>query len=404
MSTPILDITELANGQVDQYLTANEAFRLLEAAGNDYEAVDLSTSDAALTSVQLVQHAMFMTSGNTVARTLTVPASKRLFLVSNGGSAELTVAVGATSIAVGAGTAGLFYGDGTADGLISIAGGGSGDVQSVNGQTGVVVLNLREVLTSPRAYYVRTDGNDSNDGLTDSAGGAFLTIQAAVDAAAALDTVIYDVTINVGAGTYDLGGGGVTLKSAMGAGAIYITGDTTTPANVSLTLTGAATGEGAIFGGVGLTTLYVIQGIKCSATATGTTFAIKVSGGGQVQFGSCEFGTGLTQQLRAEQYGILRGIGPYTISGGGTIHWAAVAGHIRVQNTTITITGTPAFGAFVNANGGALVIVNGLMFSGGATGVRYIVAENGVINTIGGGATYLPGDAAGSESTGGIYA
>ena len=43
-------------------------------------------------------------------------------------------------------------------------------------------------------------------------------------------------------------------------------------------------------------------------------------------------------------------------------------------------------------------------FVGSATGARYSVALNGVIQTTGAGASYLPGNSAGSSATGGQYA
>jgi hypothetical protein len=46
-------------------------------------------------------------------------------------------------------------------------------------------------------YYVRTDGSDSNNGLTDSAGGAWLTIQKAAD------TLTAGQTVYIRAGTYN---------------------------------------------------------------------------------------------------------------------------------------------------------------------------------------------------------
>ena len=79
-------------------------------------------------------------------------------------------------------------------------------------------------------------------------------------------------------------------------------------------------------------------------------------------------------------------------------------GIVRVQSKTVTLTGTPAFAAaFANADLSSTVLVNGNTFSGAATGARYSATNNAVISSGGAGATYLPGNAAGSTGAGGQY-
>ena len=46
----------------------------------------------------------------------------------------------------------------------------------------LVLVAEGKYLTSDRTYYVNTDGNDSNNGLTTTAAGAFRTIQHAIGA------------------------------------------------------------------------------------------------------------------------------------------------------------------------------------------------------------------------------
>ena len=76
--------------------------------------------------------------------------------------------------------------------------------------------SIREKLTAARTYYVRTDGSDSNNGLANTSGGAFLTIQKAVDVAAySLDCSGYAITVQVGDGTYT---GSVVMRSLLRQG------------------------------------------------------------------------------------------------------------------------------------------------------------------------------------------
>lgn len=264
--------------------------------------------------------------------------------------------------------------------------------------------SIREKLTANRTYYVRTDGSDSNNGLANTSGGAFLTVQKAIDTASMLDSSIYDVIIQVASGTYDVvGSGGIIAKNMVGSGSIVILGDETTPANVTIKTSGTSGAGTGVFTSRNVKTTYKLRGVTITSTAASSTYGIIAAAGSYIEFQNCAFGTGLSIQIRAEDAGVIRATGNYSIiGGGGYAHIDAVAGGlVRISTLTITITGTPAFTTFLSCSRASVVYYNGHTFVGSATGARYTVSENGVI--VAGGETYLPGNAAGTRSSGGVY-
>lgn len=251
---------------------------------------------------------------------------------------------------------------------------------------------VRELLTANRTYYVRADGSDSNDGLSDTSGGAFQTIQKAANVVGALDASIYNVTISVGAGTFPED---AKLPAVLGSG-VY-------------TLTGA---------GVASTT---IKSIEFLPRATWRYNSIKLSGGTHLIVlgafanvrvnGPTEYGTATEDHIRlvdAMASWIVEGTGDYTISGGAQRHWRLDdGGLVFAYGRSVTLTGTPHFAdAFVRAVFGSKVIAGGMTFIGSATGPRRIISTNAVVGTDGGGSAYFPGNSDGfvDGASGGIYA
>jgi len=259
---------------------------------------------------------------------------------------------------------------------------------------------IREILTAARTYYVRTDGNDSNTGLVNNSGGAFLTLQKAINVASGnLDIGIYDVTIQLAAGTYSTSVGNV-LKTCVGSGKVIIIGDETTPANVVIHCTSTP----ALFLYEQAGTTYSLRGLKLTSTGS-AAYGMRIRYGAALTFQNLNFGSlAGAQAIRADDNGIIEVTGNYAISGGCGFHILLNAGgRLRCQSKTITITGTPAWsGYFLYAAITATVIANGNTYSGSATGARYLVETNAVVYTTGG-ATYFPGNAAGSTATGGQY-
>lgn len=258
----------------------------------------------------------------------------------------------------------------------------------------------REVITANRTYYVRTDGSDSNDGLANTSGGALLTLQAAWNKVAALDLSIYAVTIKVADGTYT----GVVALSSMpvGGSSITIEGNTTTPANCHINATATC-----FLMSAPLPCAMTIKGFKMTFTGSSLS-AVRMDATGTITVSSNELAGGSTGfagayrvSVRGAQINISTG---HTISGGMSCFCQAFGGFIQIFSVTVTLTGTPAWSwTGVVANDMGEISAVGVTFSGAATGTRYTAQTGGGINSGGGGASYFPGNVAGSATSPGWY-
>lgn len=263
--------------------------------------------------------------------------------------------------------------------------------------TAYVDRTTRQVLTANQTYYVRTDGSDSNNGLANTSGGAFLTIQKAIDTACALDLSIYNVTINVADGTYS---GGVVLKPYIGTGPIAIVGNTTTPGNCLLQGTGTRISAASIFA------TYQMRGFETQTITSGNS--VSLSGIGILQLNNWRFGACAGSHLRIDNGARLNcKSGSFEVAANAT--YFAIGGYfanIDFNSATITFSANVTFTATAYAQYMALVNFQQATFTLGAfsvTGQRYNASGNSLISSGGAGASFIPGSTAGAVASGGTY-
>lgn len=253
--------------------------------------------------------------------------------------------------------------------------------------------NTRDLLLTDRIYYVRTDGSNSNNGRTNTSSGAFLTIQKAIDVVGTLDLSIYDVTIQLGvAGSY--AGGTVSGPFVGGSGSsVTLSGDTSAPGSYVITSTLTVEKYG----------VFNVKGVDFTPSSgnalvadTGAILTVT----GAVIFGAAAG----AYQMSSTKDAQLVVSANYTIDGSASIHVNMEdSGYIATDTLTVTLSGTPAFDAYVSGAALGNYRANGMTFSGSATGTRYGLNTNAVVRTGGGGANYFPGNAAGSAGTGAQY-
>lgn len=268
----------------------------------------------------------------------------------------------------------------------------------------VLKKHTRERLQANRTYYVRADGSDSNTGLVDSAGGAFLTLgKARTVIQNTLDLNGFTVTVQIRDGTYAPSSGvnvlafdgpvvGQTSQSQ-----IVFQGNSGTPANVILSTTAAScivARNNAMF---------TLKDVELRTTTSGS--ALTALDGAKVDFSNVRFGACANRQISASGQARIYATGNYSVVGAAVRHmFATEAAKIELNGITVTVTGTPAFSdQFARASNNGVIYAPGVTFSGAATGQRYNALQGGIIDTEGGGASYFPGNSAGAATTPGGY-
>lgn len=253
-----------------------------------------------------------------------------------------------------------------------------------------------------RTLYVRTDGNDANNGSANTAGSAFLTIAAAVSYGLTTSFLIGQIlTVQLGnAGTY-APPAGLNCASAT----VLVRGDPAAQASYIISGAGPGVGGAALIASVA----GALQIVGVTVQNTGTiNNTVAASGGGStvavsnVTFSSSVSGT--FPMLLASGGGTCN-IGAGCIFNGNAGNALLAQSGSIIITANFTVGSTPTFtSAFAAAsNNGNISLSGAFTISGAATGTRYAALANGVINTGGGGANFFPGNVAGAVGTGGQY-
>lgn len=250
------------------------------------------------------------------------------------------------------------------------------------GQTPINFLSVqsaRTALTGDRTFYVRSDGSDSNDGSQNNSANAFVTPQHAIDVVKqTVDLAGHSVTIQIADAIGAYSGNIAVVGPFVGGGQVTLQGNLTVPANVILG------------------TLSLQNGASLNVAGF-TTSAITVTEQSRLFFtGKMKFQTNIGgRHIQVLTGGYVNVLGnSYEIAGNAAYHWIVYEGGMLIcQSNTITLTGTPAFATdFAEVDHGGWIICNAITFVNTATGKRWDASTNGIIETFGSGATYLPGN------------
>jgi hypothetical protein len=273
-------------------------------------------------------------------------------------------------------------------------------------------------VTGNITYYVRTDGSDSNTGLANTAGGAFLTIQKAVDVVQALNfgfNRTAQVTIQLAAGTYDEGlvlgpptnfNYGIETYPVVLPQAVYIVGDRASPSSVVITDTGIPSFGATIdiTGGV-----WRLDGLQLNAEGFFAA-GIRIGRGGNLTLETVNLAS---QSANVTMIVALSGsyvlLEDHTDSVSNTITFSGDASRyvfcqdatVSLEGADIVFSGTPTLSnAFMYVGYGGNVVWAPGATTGDITGRPYIVDFNGVVDLLGAANPSLPTGTVASRNLG----
>jgi hypothetical protein len=237
-------------------------------------------------------------------------------------------------------------------------------------------------------------GNDTGAG-TSAGAGAFATLAHAIDVVCCIDAMGFEATIQLADGTHTLNAPIRIDRPLPGAREIVVQGNLTDKTAVTIN---------------GSDNLFELESCRvrmthCSMTSNGTdSFLLVVHHGAQVIVDSVVFGSAGWGHIDLED-GSVYVHGDCEIVGDTKFHARReLSGRLSINQADYTLTGTPSFtGMFLKCGEASMARLRDTTFTGIAIGQRYFVYENAMISTGNSGASFLPGDTAGTTSQGGRY-
>lgn len=268
--------------------------------------------------------------------------------------------------------------------------------------------DMRQQITSATTYYVRTTGNDLNNGLSPAT--AWRTVQHGVDwIGTNLDFNSQTVTLDIGAGSF----AGALVNDFVGGGNLIILGAGVASTTIVANVNGDCFTIDGFFGA-----MLFFKGMTLQPDPTHVAI-LADSNGHDINVGDPALPVNFNLAPNTEAFVIggqtqLITFGPITVNsttnGGNIVKVIAISQQGLLDDiATWTITGNPNFTtAFITitdeshydgaSSGG---------FAGAATGKRYIGTLNSDFDVPSANLTFFPGNAAGtvdaSTSYGGLY-